>query len=76
MWIFSYTIRRHCRYKQTNDSQYSEREVMSYLDTIKLEELMIEELEGVFRCDEHTEDELLQKYDDLYKRVSRIVKGK
>lgn len=42
----------------------------------KLEELMIEELEGVFRFDEHTEDELLQKYDDLYKRVSRIVKGK
>ena len=46
---------------------------MNYIDTIKLEELMIEELEGVFRCNEHTEDELLQKYDDLYKRVSRIV---
>ena len=46
---------------------------MSYIDTIKLEELMIEILEGVFRCDEHTEDELLQKYDDLYKRVSTIL---
>jgi len=35
---------------------------------------MIEELEGVFRADEYTEDELLQKYDDLYKRVNRILK--
>lgn len=49
---------------------------MNYKKTIELEELMIEELEGVFRCDEHTEDELLQKYDDLYTRVGRIVKGK
>tara|TARA_B100001564_G_C20582140_1_gene643682 strand:+ start:512 stop:661 length:150 start_codon:yes stop_codon:yes gene_type:complete len=49
---------------------------MNYKKTIQLEELMIEELEGVFRCDEHTEDELLKKYDDLYTRVSRIVKGK
>lgn len=48
---------------------------MSYKHTIKLEELMIEELEGVFRCDEHTEDELIEKYDDLYKRVRRILKG-
>ena len=49
---------------------------MKYEETIKLEELMIEELEGVFRCDEHTEDELLQKYDDLYKRVNRILERK
>ena len=49
---------------------------MSYIDTIRLEELMIEELEGVFRCNEHTEDELLEKYDDLYKRVNRILKVK
>ena len=40
------------------------------------DEQMIEELEGVFRCDEHTEDELLQKYDELYTRVNRIMKGK
>jgi hypothetical protein len=39
-------------------------------------EQIIEILEGVFRCDEHTEDELLQKYDDLYTRVNKIVKGK
>lgn len=41
-----------------------------------IEDIIIEELEGVFRCDEHTEDELLQKYDDLYTRVGRIMKGK
>tara|TARA_B100000085_G_scaffold30802_1_gene25405 strand:- start:556 stop:744 length:189 start_codon:yes stop_codon:yes gene_type:complete len=35
---------------------------------------MIEELESVFKCDEHTEDELLEKYDDLYRRVGRILK--
>jgi|TARA_R100000479_G_C6287406_1_gene165235 hypothetical protein len=39
-----------------------------------LHDIMIEELEGVFKCDEHTEDELLQKYDDLYSRVSNIIK--
>ena len=39
-----------------------------------IEDIMIEELEGVFRCDENTEDELLEKYDDLYKRVSRILR--
>ena len=39
-----------------------------------IEDIMIEELESVFRCDEHTEDELLEKYDDLYKRVGRILK--
>tara|TARA_R100000664_G_scaffold17056_2_gene25921 strand:+ start:507 stop:668 length:162 start_codon:yes stop_codon:yes gene_type:complete len=39
-----------------------------------IEDIMIEELEGVFRYDEHTEDELLQKYDDLYGRVNRILR--
>ena len=39
-----------------------------------IEDVIIEELEGVFRCDEHTEDELLQKYDDLYERVRRILR--
>ena len=39
-----------------------------------IEDIMIEELESVFKCDEHTEDELLEKYDDLYKRVNRILK--
>ena len=43
---------------------------------MEIELTMIEILEGVFKCDEHTEDELLQKYDDLYTRVNRIVKGK
>lgn len=37
-------------------------------------DIMIEELESVFKCDEHTEDELSEKYDDLYKRVGRILK--
>jgi hypothetical protein len=37
-----------------------------------IDDIMIEELEGVFKCDEHTEDELLQKYNDLYEKVSRI----
>jgi hypothetical protein len=37
-----------------------------------INDIMIEELEGVFKCDEHTEDELLQKYDELYEKVSRI----
>tara|TARA_E500000178_G_C16964043_1_gene727482 strand:- start:1057 stop:1218 length:162 start_codon:yes stop_codon:yes gene_type:complete len=41
-----------------------------------IEDVMIEELESVFKCDEHTEDELLEKYDDLYKRVNRILKVK
>jgi len=40
----------------------------------EIEDIMIEELESVFKCDEHTEDELLEKYDDLYKRVGRILK--
>ena len=39
-----------------------------------IHDIIIEELESVFRCDEHTEDELLQKYDDLYKRVGNIFK--
>tara|TARA_A100001201_G_scaffold116725_1_gene100329 strand:+ start:185 stop:331 length:147 start_codon:yes stop_codon:yes gene_type:complete len=39
-----------------------------------IDDIMIEELEGVFRYDEHTEDELQQKYDDLYRRVDRILK--
>lgn len=46
---------------------------MSYKHTIRIEELIIEELEGVFKFDEHTEDELLEKYDDLYRRVRRIL---
>ena len=41
-----------------------------------IEDIMIEELESVFKCDEHTEDELIKKYDDLYKRVGRILKAK
>ena len=39
-----------------------------------LHDIIIEELEGVFRFDEHTEDELLQKYDYLYARVINIIK--
>ena len=39
-----------------------------------IEDIMIEELESVFKCDEHTENELIKKYDDLYKRVGRILK--
>ena len=39
-----------------------------------IDDMIIEELESVFRCDEHTEDELQKKYDDLYKRVGNIFK--
>ena len=39
-----------------------------------IDDIIIEELESVFRCDEHTEDELQKKYDDLYKRVGNIFK--
>ena len=41
-----------------------------------IEDIMIEELESVFKCDEHTEDELEEKYSDLYKRVGRILERK
>ena len=39
-----------------------------------IQDIMIEELESVFKYDEHTEDELAEKYDDLYKRVGRILR--
>ncbi|MBP02601.1 MAG: hypothetical protein CMM25_07310 [Rhodospirillaceae bacterium] len=39
-----------------------------------IDDTIIEELEGVFKCDEHTEDVLVKKYDDLYKRVITILK--
>tara|TARA_R100000781_G_scaffold23361_1_gene17241 strand:- start:186 stop:332 length:147 start_codon:yes stop_codon:yes gene_type:complete len=41
-----------------------------------IDDIIIEELEGVFKCDEDgmITDELFNKYDDLYKRVSRILK--
>jgi hypothetical protein len=39
-----------------------------------IKDIVIEELEGVFKCDEHTEDELLKKYNDLYNRVITILR--
>ena len=41
-----------------------------------IDDIIIEELESVFKCDEHTEDELQKKYDDLYRRVKRILNYK
>ena len=47
---------------------------MTYEEDNKLADIMIEELESVFRCDEdgNITDELEEKYNDLYRRVSRI----
>ena len=39
-----------------------------------IHDIIIEELESVFRCDEHTEDELQKRYDDLYESVGNIFK--
>lgn len=41
-----------------------------------IDDIIIEELESVFRCDEdgNITDELEEKYNDLYRRVSRILR--